>query len=243
MANESLDHRAGRFPTTQWNLVLAAGAGDSKEAEEALAVLCRAYWYPLYAFVCRQGNSPEEAQDLTQGFFIRLIEKRVLKQYQRERGRFRSFLLGSLKNFLANERDWANAQKRGGGVSTFSFETLVEAGERRYKLEPRSDLTPEKIFERQWALTVLDQVLSRLSGETEQFDRLRGFLIGDDARIPYRRLAGDLGASEGALRVAVHRLRRRFREILREEISRTVSDPGEVQDEIRYLMAIVSSPV
>ena len=237
------DSHPGRFPTTQWNLVLIAGQGSSQESQEALATLCRTYWYPLYGFVRRQGYSPDEARDLTQGFFTRLLEKRYLRDYQRERGRFRSFLLASLKHFLANERDWARAQKRGGGVSSLSLETLIETGEHRYSLEPRSNLTPEKIFERQWALTVLDQVLLQLRENRDDFERLKGFLIGDEARIPYRQLADDLGTTEGALKVSVHRLRRRFREVLREKISHTVSDAAEVQEEIRYLMAIVATPL
>lgn len=223
--------------------MLAAGDGFSNESQEALAALCRTYWYPLYAFVRRQGYAPDEAQDLTQGFFTRLLEKQYLRQYRRERGRFRSFLLVSLKHFLANELDWARAQKRGGGAWTYSFESLIRDGEQRFSLEPRSSLTPETIFERQWALTIIDQVLSRLAGESEQFGRLKGYLIGDEARIPYRQLADELGTSEGAIKISVHRLRLRFREILREQISQTVSDPAEVQEEIRYLMAIVATPV
>jgi RNA polymerase sigma-70 factor (ECF subfamily) len=232
-----------RFPTTQWHLVLIAGEGLSSESQEALATLCRTYWYPLYGFVRRQGYPPEEARDLTQGFFTRLLEKRYLRDYQRERGRFRSFLLASLKHFLANERDWARAQKRGGGTLALSLEGIIDTGEHRYSLEPRSNLTPERIFEKQWALTMLDQVLLRLGKESEHFNRLKSFLVGDEARIPYRQLANDLGTTEGALKVSVHRLRRRFREILREEISHTVSDPAEVQDEIRYLLAIVATPL
>jgi RNA polymerase sigma factor (sigma-70 family) len=234
---------AGRFPTTQWHLVLIAGEGRSQEAQEALATLCRTYWYPLYAFVRRQGYSPEESQDLTQGFFTKLLEKRYLRDYQRERGRFRTFLLASLKHFLANERDWTRAQKRGGGVSLLPVDALIQTGEHRYSLEPRSDLTPETIFEKQWAHTILDQVLLRLREENEQFDRLKDFLIGDEARIPYKQLAIDLGSTEGALKVAVYRLRRRFREILRDEISHTVSDPADIQEEIRYLMTVVASAV
>jgi RNA polymerase sigma-70 factor (ECF subfamily) len=234
--------QAGRFPTTELNLVRTAGAGFSQESQEALAALCRVYWYPLYGFVRRQGYAPEEAQDLTQGFFAQLLEKHYLRQYQRERGRFRSFLLTSLKHFLANERDRAATQKRGGGVSTFSLEDLIRTGERRYSLEPRSNLTPEKIFEQQWAHAILDQVLARLGKESAQFDRFKGFLVGDEARIPYRRLAADFGTTEGAVKVSVHRLRLRFREILRAEISQTVSDPADVQEEIRYLMSIVAAP-
>jgi DNA-directed RNA polymerase specialized sigma24 family protein len=229
--------RKDQFPTTQWNLVLLAGESLAQQSREALETLCRTYWYPLYAFVRRQGYSPDEAQDLTQGFFARLLEKRYLRDYQRERGRFRTFLLASLQHFLANERDWARAQKRGGGVATLPLDAVVQDGENRYSLEPRSSLTPEKIFERQWALTLLDRVLLRLQGESvqagnsDQFGRLKDFLIGDEARIPHRQLARELGTSEGALKVAIHRLRRRFREVLREEISHTVSDPDDVQEE------------
>ena len=239
MANE---FHAGRFPTTQWNLVLIAGEGCSPESQEALATLCGTYWYPLYAFVRRQGYTPDEAQDLTQGYFARLLERRYLGDYRRERGRFRTFLLTSLKHFLSDERDRTHARKRGGGVSQLSFDALIQTGEHRYSLEPRSDLTPEKIFERQWALATLDQVLSRVRAECEQFDHLKNFLVGDEGKIPYRQLGAALNTTEGALRVTVHRLRRRFKEILREQISHTVSDPAEVQEEIRYLMAIVATP-
>jgi RNA polymerase sigma factor (sigma-70 family) len=243
MATYSGDSPHGQFPTTQWNLVLIAGEGISQGSQEALASLCRAYWYPLYAFVRRQGHSPEDAQDLTQAFFARLLEKHYLRDYQRERGRFRSFLLASLKHFLANEHRSAGRQKRGGGATPLALDELIETGERRYSLEPRSTLTPEKIFERQWALTVLDHVLDRVRQESEQFDRLKGFLIGDEARIPYRQLANDLGTTEGGLKVTIHRLRQRFRELLRAEIANTISDPEEVREEIRYLMAVVTTPL
>ena len=243
MGSNSGDSHAGRFPTTQWHLVLVAREGYSPESRAALASLCRTYWYPLYAFIRRQGYSPDDAKDLTQGFFARLLEKHYLRDYERERGRFRSFLLASLKHFLANEHDWNRAQKRGGGVAQLSLDAIIETAEHRYSLEPRSDLTPERIFEKQWAVTVLDRVLLRLSQESEHFEKLKGFLVGDEARIPYRQVALDLGTTEGALKVSIHRLRRRFREALREEISHTVSDPAEIQEEIRYLMAIVSNPL
>ena len=199
------------------------------------------YWYPLYAFVRRQGYGPDEAQDLTQAFFTRLLEKKYLRDYARERGRFRSFLLAALKHFLSNERDRARAQKRGGGVTLLPLVDVIQDGENRYSLEPRSDLTPEKIFERQWARALLDHVLLRLqeefvtAGKVDQFDRLKGFLMGDDAGIPYSELARDLETTENALKVSIHRMRRRFKDVLREEISHTVADPAEVQEEIRYL--------
>ena len=235
--------RNDRFPSTQWSLVLIAGEGAGEASREALATLCRVYWYPLYAFVRREGYGPEEAQDLTQAFFTRLLEKKYLRDCDRDRGRFRSFLLAALKHFLSNERDRAHAQKRGGGAYVLSLDWVIQTGESRYSLEPRSDLTPEKIFERQWAVTVLDQVFSRLqdemeeSGKTSHFQRIKPFLTGAEEHIPYRDLAGELNTTEGALKVAIHRLRRRFREILRDEISRTVVHPDEVQDEIRYLVA------
>jgi RNA polymerase sigma-70 factor (ECF subfamily) len=227
------------------SLVRIAAQGSSEESRQALAQLCRLYWYPLYAFVRREGYSPDEAQDLTQAFFTRLLEKKYLRDYERHRGRFRSFLLASLKHFLSNERDRAGAQKRGGGAAVLSLDAAIQAGERRYSLEPRSELTPDRIFERQWALTVLDRVISRLqaefdeSGKRSQFERMKPFLTGDETRIPYADLAGQLDMTEGALKVAIHRLRRRFREVLRDEIAQTVVHPHEIQDEIRYLVSVL----
>jgi RNA polymerase sigma-70 factor (ECF subfamily) len=234
-----------RFPSTQLSLVRIAAQGSGEESRQALATLCRLYWYPLYAFVRRQGYTPDAAQDLTQAFFTRLLEKKYLKDYARDRGRFRSFLLASLKHFLSNERDRTNAQKRGGGVSALSLDAVIQAGERRYSLEPRSELTPDRIFERQWALTVLERVISRLQSEFDQtgkgpqFERMKPFLTGDETRIPYAELAGQLDLTEGALKVAIHRLRRRFREVLRDEIAQTVVQPHEIQDEIRYLVSVL----
>jgi DNA-directed RNA polymerase specialized sigma24 family protein len=234
-----------RFPSTQLSLVRIACLDSSHESREALATLCRLYWYPLYAFVRREGHSPDEAQDLTQAFFARLLEKKYLRDYERDRGRFRSFLLAALKHFLANERDRASAQKRGGGVSDMSLDAVIQSGERRYNLEPRSELTPDKLFARQWALTVLDRVISRLQVEFDQsgkgpyFERMTPLLAGDETRIPYAELAGELHTTEGALKTAVHRLRRRYREILRDEIAQTVVHPNEVQEEIRYLVSVL----
>jgi RNA polymerase sigma factor (sigma-70 family) len=234
-----------RFPSTQLSLVRIAGRGSSDESRQALATLCRLYWYPLYAFVRREGHSPDEAQDLTQAFFTRLLEKRYLKDYEQSRGRFRSFLLASLKHFLSNERDRASAQKRGGGATALPLDAVIQSGERRYSLEPLSDLTPDKIFERQWALTVLDHVISRLqaefdqSGKGSQFERMKPLLAGDETRIPYAELASELNTTEGALKTAIHRLRRRYREVLRDEIAQTVVHPDEVQAEIRYLVSVL----
>ena len=238
MANE-------RFPSTRLSLIRIAVQGSNDESRQALTTLCRLYWYPLYAFVRREGYRPDEAQDLTQAFFTRLLEKKYLRDYERDRGRFRSFLLASLKHFLSNERDRANAQKRGGGASLLSLDAVIQAGELRYSLEPRSELTPDKLFERQWALTVIDRVITRLQAESDQigkgplFERMKPYLAGAETRTPYTELARQLNTTEGALKVAVHRLRLRFREILRSEIAQTVAHPDEVQEEIRYLVSIL----
>jgi RNA polymerase sigma factor (sigma-70 family) len=241
--------RKDQFPSTQWNLVLLAGESCAEKSREALETLCRTYWYPLYAFVRRQGYGTEEAQDLTQAFFVRLLEKQYVRDYQKERGRFRSFLLASLQHFLANERDWARAQKRGGGASPLSLDALIGLGESRYSLEPRSDATPEKVFEKQWAIAVVDQVVGRLraeavqAGNSDQFDRFKSFLTADETRVPYRELAASLAVTEGSVKIAIYRLRRRFREVLREEIARTVTTPQDIQEEIRHLISVFGAPL
>jgi RNA polymerase sigma-70 factor (ECF subfamily) len=230
-----------QFPTTRLSLILAAG----EHSQEALATLCKSYWYPLYAFVRRQGTGADEAQDAIQGFLARLMEKNALREFDQRRGRFRSFLLASLKNFLANERDRDRAQKRGGDQAAIPLDEIAHDGERRYSLEPRNSLTPEKIFERQWALGLLNRVLAQLreesvsAGKSAQFDRLSAFLSGDDDGVRYRQIAQELAMTEGAVKVAVHRLRQRFHEALREEVSLTVADPAEIGGEIRYLIEVV----
>ena len=241
--------RRAPFPTTRITLIQTARTGSGPRAQEALAILCRAYWYPIYACVRRFGFSADEAEDLTQGFFTRVLQKNYLGDFERERGRFRSFLLVALKHFIANHRDAARAQKRGGGVHvTLPLDDLLHDAERRYSLEPRDNLTPERIFERQWALAVLTRVFEELQAEAvaagrgAQFDRLKGLLVGEDSDIGYRALAAELETSEGALKVAVHRLRQRFKERLREEIAHTVTNPEDVGDEIRYLLAALRSP-
>ena len=236
--------RRPAFPTTRITLIQAARGESGPHAHEALSTLCTAYWYPIYAYVRRLGHSHDEAEDLTQGFFTRVLEKRYLRDFDRERGRFRSFLLGALKHFIANERDAARAQKRGGGRAPIPLDDVLHA-DRRYSLEPRSDLTPDRIFERQWALTVLTRVqdLMRVEaiqqGKAIQFERLKGLLLGEGADAGYRTLAAELSTTEGALKVAVHRLRQRFREVLREEISHTVADPLQVGSELRDLLAAI----
>jgi RNA polymerase sigma factor (sigma-70 family) len=235
---------SGHFRTTHWSVVLRAGQSDSPAAQAALAQLCGGYWYPLYAFVRRQGYSPADAQDLTQGFFARLLEKRVLDEVDQTKGRFRSLLLASLKNFLANERDKALALKRGGGQAFIPIDT--SQAESRFGLDPGHDLSADRIFERQWALTLLDKVLARLraeheeAGKTRLFAELKATLTGEDETPSYAEVARRLGMSETGVKVAVHRMRRRYRELLRAEIAQTVDGPGEVEAELRHLLAVLS---
>jgi len=232
-----------QFPTTRWTLVVAAGDPEGKEARSALVSLCESYWYPLYAYLRRRGCAADQAQDLTQEFFIRVLEGRYLDRAQPEKGRFRAFILTSLKFFVADEADRQRAHKRGGGVLV---PLEFSSGEERYQHEPVHDETPERIFERRWALSVLDRVVGRLReefvqhGRPEHFERLKVFLLGQpDA--PYAALAREMNTSEGALKVAVHRLRKRYRELFRQEIADTVADPADVESEIRYLAAVLMS--
>lgn len=226
------------FATTQWTIVLRAGHSDTTRAQEALAQLCRTYWYPLYAYVRRRGYSPEDAEDLTQGFFARLLELNSLADVGREKGKFRSFLLASLNHFLSDEWDRARAQKRGHG-QIVALDT--DTAETRFAHEPADPSTPEKHFERQWAMTLLETVVKRLQAEYDSagkgalFLALRFAIMGDKSDVPYTRLAADLGLSEEALRVSVHRLRQRYRQMLRDEIAQTVATPEEVDEEIRHL--------
>jgi len=234
-------HGPASFATTQWTVVLAAAGAGSSAANRALAQLCQRYWYPLYAYVRRSGHATHEAEDLTQEFFARLLVKNSLADVDRDKGKFRSFLLASLKHFLANEYDRTQAQKRGGGHTIVSLNR--EDADSRYALEPFHDLTPEKLFERRWALAVLAQVFARLGdelateGKQPLFERLKPFLTAEKSALNYGDVGTELGMSEGAIKVAVHRLRRRYRELLRDEIGQTVSDPGEIDDEIRYLLS------
>jgi len=238
---DSLAPGAGDFPPTRWSVVLAAGRSQSTHARDALETLCRAYWQPIYAFIRRQGQSPPDAQDLPQEFLARLLETRGLDKASPSKGRFRSFLLASLKHFLANEWDKARAQKRGGGYVLVPFDTQL--AESLCGPESAAQDTAEKIFERRWALTLLAQVLARLraeyasDGKTELFEHLKAALSGEGRTVPYAQIATKLKMSEGALRVAVHRLRQRYRQLLREEIAHTVSSKEEVEAEIRALFA------
>jgi RNA polymerase sigma-70 factor (ECF subfamily) len=235
---------AGRrsFATTHWSLVVAAAHDSQPDAEAALATLCETYWYPLYYYVRRRGHRAEEAMDLTQEFFATLLEKEYLRAADRERGRFRSFLLASLTHFLAKEWRRASAQKRGGGRTPLPLD--LQTGESRYSQEPSHDATPEKAFERRWALLVLERALSKLrdeyaaGGKADLFRRLAGFLGGEKS-VPYKQVAADVGMTEAAVKVAVHRLRRRCRQVLRAEVAQTVADPADVDAELRDLMAAV----
>ena len=233
---------SSRFPTTRWTLVVAAGDPQRKDARSALVSLCENYWYPLYAYLRRRGYAPDQAQDLTQEFFMRVLEGRYLDRADPEKGRFRSFILTSLKFFVADEQDRQRAQKRGGGaVVSFEF----SSGEERYQREPGHNETPERIFERRWALSMLDRVMERLRGEfvqhgrPENFERMKVFLLRQ-SEAPYADLAREMNTSEGALKVAIHRLRKRYRELFRQEIADTVADPAEVDSELRYLVAVLT---
>jgi len=231
------------FATTHWSEVLAAGKQESPRAAEALEKLCRSYWYPLYVYVRRRGYGVEDAQDLTQQFFARVLEKGSFQRANPERGKFRTFLLHALQNFLANEWNRAHALKRGGGAVTLSIE--VQDAERRYTVEPATTLTPERAYEKRWALTLLDEVLAGLrqeyteAGRTRVFDELAERLWGKEAEIAYARIGERLGMKEGAVRGAMHRLRASFRERLRAEVAHTVVDFGQVEDEMRYLLTVV----
>ncbi len=234
-----------RFQTTHWSLVLAARTGESPESRSALEQLCNAYWFPIYAFVRRQGYGVEEARDLTQGYFARLLERKDLQQVRPELGHFRSFLLASVKHFLSNELDRERAKKRDPGPPLLSLDARDAEG--RYRFEPADDLTPEALFERKWALTVLERSSARLrdewsEGESKRrFEALQVYLTGDDESPSYREVAESLGMLEGAVRVAVHRLRRRFGEVIREEVGDTVREPSDVDDEIRELLCVLRS--
>ena len=231
-----------QFPATRWSLVVAAGDPHRKEARSALVSLCESYWYPLYAYLRRRGYSSDQAQDLTQEFFVRVIEGRYLDRAEPEKGRFRAFLLTSLKFFVADEDDRRRARKRGGGmVVPLEF----SSGEERYQREPGHDETPERIYERRWALSVLDRVVEKLRnefvqhGRPDHFERLKVFLLGQ-SDAPYGALAQELNTSEGALKVAIHRLRKRYRELFRQEIADTVADPAAVESELRHLAAALT---
>lgn len=232
------------FVTTSWTLVASAGQASSAESQRALETLCENYWYPLYAFVRHRGHAAPEAQDLTQSFFARLLEGNAFQLADRERGKFRTFLLTALQNFLNNEWRNARAEKRGGGQKPLHWNFI--SAEERWQAEPADLLTPERIFERRWAMTLLDRTLTNLAKEYREngkqplFEQIRGCLGGEGTDRSYREIGESLEMSEGAIKVAVHRLRQRCREILRNEISATVTDPNEIDDELRTLFRVVS---
>jgi RNA polymerase sigma factor (sigma-70 family) len=225
--------------------VVSARDHQSPESAVALEKLCRAYWYPLYSYVRRRGQSPEDAKDLTQEFFARLLARHWVGRADQQKGRFRSFLLSTMNHFLADEWDKARAQKRGGGQPSVPLQ--FDAAETRYGLEPADNVTPENSYERRWALTLLDGVLQRLrsdyeeDGRAELFAALYPCLVGDRTAQPYAELAVKLGVSEGTVKSAVHRLRLRYRELLRDEIAQTVAAPGDVDEELRHLFTVLAS--
>jgi RNA polymerase sigma-70 factor (ECF subfamily) len=249
MASSSSDspnvpHGAADFATTQWSLVLRAGDRANAEANTALAWLCERYWFPLYAYVRRKGRDVHEAQDLTQEFFTRLLEKNALAVAAPERGRFRSFLLASMKNFLANEWDRVRARKRGGGRPKLSLD--LDTGESRLNLKSAHIDSPERAFEQQWALTLLEFVVAKLQaefaadGKGRQFELLKGAITGE-GNLQTENVATELGMSAEAVRQAASRLRKRYRELLRAEVAATVTGPEAVDDEIRSLFGVLGS--
>lgn len=242
--NDSIAPGAREFHTTRWSLVIAAQRGtETPHAREAMAALCRDYWYPLYAFVRRRGHAPHDAQDLTQGFFVSLLEGNATMA-DPSRGKFRSYLLGALKHYLANEWHRANTQKRGGGQRIVEWDALDP--EARYALEPADQIDADAFYDRRWAMELLDRAMTRLraefaaKGEEESFDALKGTLTG--AESPREELAEKLSMSEGALKVAVHRLRQSYREVLRSEIADTVDTSSRVDEEMRHLVSVLRQP-
>jgi RNA polymerase sigma-70 factor (ECF subfamily) len=235
--------QAASFATTHWSVVLAARHGPKSQAHGALSRLCEVYWYPLYVYLRRRGFSPPDAEDLTQSFLAYLLGKDFLARVEPKSGKFRSFLLASLNHFVSDHLDKERRQKRGGDKRILSLDAASEA---RYGLEPVEEADPQRIFERRWALTVVETALQRLQAETASagkgalFDRLKPALIGDPVPATYSEVGRSLDLSEGAVKVAAHRLRRRFRELFRQEIAQTVSQPNEIEEEIRFLFQVLS---
>ena len=234
---------SAKVATTQWSQVLAARDGTDTEARRALEALCQTYWQPLYAFIRHQGADPSEASDLTQAYFTELLDKDFLEGVDPSKGRFRAFLLASLRHFLSKERARSRRLKRGAGTSTLSLD--LEEGEERYAVHPVDEMTPEDVFEHRWAVTVLDRAMARLerearaSGKEAQLRSLKPYLTGEEGQLPYRKTAEALEMTAGAVKVAVHRLRKRFGRHLRVEIAETVLDPEEVDPEVRHLLRLL----
>ncbi len=231
------------FQTTQWTQVLAAGETQNPDSRQALAALCQSYWPPVYSYVRWRGYNRPDAEDLTQGFFARLLEKKSLRHARRERGRFRSFLLASIKHYLANEWDRARAQKRGSGEPPLALD--FDVAEARYRPGPARSTTPEGAFLKQWALTLLEETLAELGaemsrqGQEQRFEALAGYLTGDEAGVPYREVAARLDLSEAAVKVQVHRMRKRYGQLLRQKIADTVASPDQIEYEISSLLEVV----
>lgn len=238
--------RVGAFQTTKWSLVLAARERDDPAGRDALAELCRAYWYPLYAFVRRRTGEAERARDLTQGFFAEILERDALRRVDPDVGRFRAFLLASVKHYISNERERERALKRGGGRAPISLD--ADEAEERYRIEPKDDRTPELAFERNWAATVLDRAARRLeaefaqAGKLDDFKVLSPFLTGAGEGVPYKQVAETLGTTEAAVKMAVRRLRQRYGAVLRDVIAQTVNAVDQVDRELRHLLEIVAAP-
>ena len=234
-----------RFMTTHWSIVRAAGDSSAPQHQQALSTLCRTYWFPLYAYLRRNGHDANEAADHTQAFFAQLLDKKYLRQVRPKPGRFRSFMLTALKHFVANQYKHDRAKKRGGGKKILSLN--YDQAEDRYALEPATDLSPEKLFEKSWALTVLTRTMERLEEELAAknrqkfFEHLRAYVVADQSAAPYHDLADKLDMTEGTIRVAVHRLRKRCKEILRDEVAQTVTTPEEVEEEIRSLFTALQA--
>lgn len=232
------------FATTRWTVVRAAGNRGTPQAEVALEELCRTYWFPLYAYVRRHGHSREDAEDLTQAFFARLLEKNYLEGISNDGGKFRAFLLIAVKRFMTNEWRRAHRQKRGGGVTPLSLDW--QDADARYRIDPADNVSPDKLYDRAWALTVLERVITQLrdeflaEGKVKIYDQLKQFLVVGKSEIPYAKAAAALEISEGAVRVAVHRLRRRYRELLRDEIAQTLSDPAQADEEMGVLFTALT---
>ncbi len=234
------------FVTTHWSVVLASAEHDSPRARAALEQLCRTYWYPLYCYIRRRGYSHEDAEDLTQGFLLRWLESKSFARADASKGRLRSFLLGGLNHFLSDQWDRASAQKRGGGQPMLSF-LDTQAADERYRRESVDERTPEKLFNQRWALTLLDQVLARAqqefdtAGKHELFQRLRTFLIAGAGEESYAQVSAELGMSREAVKKAAQRMRQRYYQLFREEVAHTVADPAEVEEELRYLCAVMAA--
>jgi len=231
--------------TTHWSAIVRAGQADSAKSQDALAELCRTYWYPLYAFIRRQGHEPHDAEDLTQAFFARLLEKNYVADARQEKGRFRTFLLTALKRFLANEWDRQHAQKRGGFQAAIPIDQAM--AESRFNAELAHQVQPDVLFERQWARALLDRVMGQLreeylaTGRAALFEHLQSCVAKDESAQPYAKIAADLNLTEAVIKTAVHRLRVRYRDLLRIEISKTVSSAAEVEPELRQLFASFGS--